>query len=145
MSERLIVDASVIIKAFVDEIDSDAADALWSSDVLLAAPAHALAEVGEALRRKLKQGEVTAEQWEEIAVALPGVLVSMPLDPLLEPSMRIATELQLGFYDSLYLAAAGTWDCGLVTADEKLANAAANTAWEPYVILLREYQAAGTR
>jgi predicted nucleic acid-binding protein len=42
MNDWLIVDASVIIKAFVEEPGSDLAGLIWQSDAILAAPAHAL-------------------------------------------------------------------------------------------------------
>lgn len=63
MNDWIVVDASVVIKAFVTERDSDAADNLWASGLLLVAPAHALAEVGEALRRKLAREEIGRDQF----------------------------------------------------------------------------------
>ena len=139
MNDWLIVDASVIIKAFVEEPGSDLAGLIWQSDAILAAPAHALAEVGEALRRKRKRNEIREEQWREISLVVPGSFISIGLDDLFEPAMRITTELSQSFYDSLYLAAAERWECALVTADESLVRAAVGSVWQARILTLQDY------
>jgi predicted nucleic acid-binding protein len=129
MNEWLVVDASVILKAFVQEEGSDHAGLIWSSETFLAAPAHALAEVGEALRRKWARGEVTEAQIAEACLAVPGSILSIAVDMLFEPAMAIARAIPVGFYDCLYLAAADRLDCRLVTADRKFLSAAVGTEW----------------
>ena len=74
MNEWLVVDASVIIKAFVSEESSGSASSIWSSDAILAVPSHALAEVGEALRRKRAKNEITELQLAEVCLVLPRLL-----------------------------------------------------------------------
>jgi predicted nucleic acid-binding protein len=139
MNEWLVVDASVIIKAFVAEQGSAAASAVWSSEKLLAAPSHALAEVGEALRRKRLKNEITETQLVEACLVLPRSLLAIDLDELFVPAMEITREVHVGFYDCLYLAAADRLDCQIVTADAKLISAAAGSAWEPRILELEAY------
>lgn len=142
MNEWLVVDASVILKAFVEEPGSDKASLIWSADVFLAAPGHALAEVGEALRRKQARGEVSAEQLQAACLAIPGSILSIGVDAIFEPAMRIAAEIPAGFYDCLYLAAADRLDCPLVTADLKLLSAMSGTRWRGRALTLDQAELA---
>jgi predicted nucleic acid-binding protein len=142
MNEWVVVDASVIVKAFVSEVGSEAAGRLWSSDILLVAPAHALAEVGEALRRKRAREEITGAQLQEAARALPGTVLPIGLAALFEAAMTVAMQLSLSFYDALYVAAAERWDCQLVTADERIISTTANSQWSGKILKLEDYGSA---
>jgi predicted nucleic acid-binding protein len=139
MNDWLVVDASVVIKAFVSEDGSEAAAAIWSSEANLAAPAHALAEVGEALRRKLARGEISDLQMSEACLALPGSFVSISLDSLFGPAMEISRSLSVGFYDALYIAAAERHDCRLATADLRLLGATKGSVWEGRLVKLEAF------
>lgn len=139
MNEWLIVDANVIVKAFVEEIGSEQAGRLWFSDTMLAAPAHALGEVGEVIRKKRRLNQVSQEQWQEIALTLPGAVLPIALDDIFVTAMEIAFELSQSFYDCLYLAAAERWDCPFITADDRLLKATAKTRWEPVARSLAEF------
>jgi predicted nucleic acid-binding protein len=141
MNDWLVVDASVIIKAFVAEEGSAQAALIWSSESFLAVPAHALAEVGEALRKKRARGEITEEQLSEICLAMPGSFLAIGLDDLFAAAMEIARQVPIGFYDCLYLASAERLDCLLVTADAKLVSAAAGSIWQPRILPLSVYEA----
>lgn len=145
MAEWLIVDASVIVKAFIAEDGSENANRIWYSERMLAAPAHALGEVGEVIRRKLKAGEVTEEQWHAISHALPGSILPIALDEIFLSAMDIALELSQSFYDCLYLAAAFRWSCPFVTADERLMKAAAGSRWGPTILSLDRVEAPAAR
>jgi predicted nucleic acid-binding protein len=50
----LVIDASVIVKIFVEESSSPEAIALYRSGQPLLVPAHAFAEAGEVFSRKLR-------------------------------------------------------------------------------------------
>ena len=141
MSDWLVIDANVIVKAFVAEPDSQAAELVWASDFILAAPAHALAEVGEVLRRKRSRGEIAEQQQREIARFLPGSFTAIGLDRLFEPAMEISSEVSQSFYDCLYLAAAESWDCLMVTADERFVDAVAKTSLRARVHFLHDFAA----
>ena len=138
---EVVVDASVVVKAFVQEADSAAAGALWSSEDRLFAPAHALAEVGAVLTRKERRGEISPAQVDQIASALPGALRPLALDALFDLGLLLSRQLPHGFYDSLYLAAAVKRGCVLITADEKFVRSVAPTAWRDHIRSLREYAA----
>jgi predicted nucleic acid-binding protein len=145
MTDWLVVDASVIVKAFIAENDSDAAARIWSSTALLAAPSHALAEVGEVLRRKLLQSQITESQLAQASIELPRSLVSVGLEELFGPAMEMARRVRLSFYDCLYVVAAEKLDCLFVTADEKLIAIAGGGVWRARVRALREYTDASSR
>ena len=55
---RLVVDASVAVKLLVDEPDSDAVRELAASGQELHAPRLLVSEVANALRRKVRQGQI---------------------------------------------------------------------------------------
>lgn len=143
MDDWVIVDANVIVKAFVEEPASALAGRLWASDTLLGAPAHALAEVGEVIRRKRTAGQVTDQQLLEISLALPGAINAIGLDDLFNAAMEIALEVSQSFYDCLYLAAADRWDCPFITADDKFRNSVARTRWQQRVNALSELDSMG--
>jgi predicted nucleic acid-binding protein len=141
MNEWLVLDASVIAKAFVAEPDSQLLNAILASDPVLAAPAHALAEVGEVLRRKRALGQMTAEQLDRACDALPAFVMSVELGELFAPAMEMAQEIAVSFYDCLYVAAADQLDCRVVTADRKLVTALQKHALGSRLVLLDLYQA----
>lgn len=116
----LVVDASVVVKWFVDESGSDAARALFGDEVLFVAPGHMLGEVGEVLVRHLRAGKITEQQFEIARVALPGSFVSVALDEILADALRLAVDLEITVYDALYVVTADRWSTKLVTADRKL-------------------------
>jgi predicted nucleic acid-binding protein len=119
------VDASVVIKWHVAEIHADAALRLLGDDApTLHVPDLMFPEVGNILWKKIRQGDLTAEQAREIAhlVAVAPLEVHSSA-PLLEAALEIATRTGRSVYDSLYVALAVQLDCRLVTADERLYNA----------------------
>jgi predicted nucleic acid-binding protein len=144
MNDWLIVDANVIVKGFVTE-DGSEQGMVWSSEAMLAAPAHALGEFGEVIRRKRMLNQITEEQWREIALNLPGAILPIALDDIFERAMEIMLKLAQSFYDCLYLAAAERWGCSLITADERLVSAAANTEWEPSIRSLADFGSIAAR
>lgn len=123
-----VVDANVVVKWYVEEAGSLEAALLFETEDLLVAPGHVLGEVGEVLLRYHRGGLVSDAQLDVARVALPGALLLVPLDMLFDPAIEIAQRLKVSFYDALYVAAAEQWDTILVTADHRLADAAAASA-----------------
>lgn len=123
---RLVVDASVVIKWFVEEGDS--ADALMLRTLhRLLAPDLLMAEIGNALSTKVRLGDMDADKAERAAEALLSAGIDfMPMAELLLPSLRIAAHLQHPAYVCFYLALAQTEGCPLVTADQRLLRAVAS-------------------
>ncbi len=134
----LIVDASVAIKWFIQEPDSDRARALLSGSERLFAPDLIVIEVCNAAWRRARLGDIVATQ----AVAIAELIGRMPWT--LEPSVELApraTTISLALdhpvYDCFYLAAAERHEAAVVTADGRLIRRLAGAAWRQRVIDLR--------
>jgi predicted nucleic acid-binding protein len=122
---HVVVDASVVINWQVPEIHSDAALQLLRDDGPgLHVPDLVFAEVGNILWKKVRRGELTADQAREICgLVAAAPLVVYPARPLVQAALEIAVASGRTCYDSLYVALAVHMNCQFVTADEKLYNA----------------------
>lgn len=123
-------DSSVLVKLLVAEPLSEAAASLVTPDTQLVAPAFAWAEVGSALRKKLRTAELDERRmrraWDDF--------LSLDLHFLQRPALMarawdLADALSLPtLYDAAFLAAAEQapgGPCPFWTADEALLAAAA--------------------
>lgn len=118
---HLVIDASVACKWYLDEDESDRAQAILDGDELLVAPALLLAEVGNVLWQRLRKGQIQPRQADEIVTHLPDVfLVLAEARDLLADAVAIARSLDHPIYDCFYLALTKRWDAPLVTADDSL-------------------------
>ena len=136
---RLVVDASVAVKWLVNEDDSVAADRLLTADYALYAPRLLVSEVGNALWRKVRAGELKPGEVGAMAAAI----VEMPLrwaadETICADAARIAVALDRSIYDCLYLALAHRLAGTLVTADRRFSNALAVTEHSHAVVLLAD-------
>jgi predicted nucleic acid-binding protein len=117
----LVVDASVAIKWYLDEPHADAALELVAREPDLIAPDLVVAEVGNALWKRQRQGEITAEHVNAIAIALPKAFAALsPAADLIADALTLADHLDHPVYDCLYLALAARRQVELVTADRRL-------------------------
>lgn len=139
MNRAVVLDASVIVKWVVAETQSNLAAALIEQDEpFFYIPGHALAEVFEALLRKLRKGEIVKEQLLIATLSLPGSFVSVDVDQLVSDATRLASDLSLSMYDALYAALAITREATLVTDDRKLAAAMSEAGQAERVVLLSD-------
>jgi predicted nucleic acid-binding protein len=116
----LVVDASVAAKWVLDEGDSDRANALRQDDDLIA-PALIAGEIGNALWKAVSFKILTLP---DALAAIRNILIPfasiVPLEPLREPALQLAVELQHPIYDCFYIALAQRERVALVTADKRL-------------------------
>ncbi len=125
---RLVVDASVAVKWFVEEEGSDAADRLLDGSHDLFAPRLLASEVGNALWRKVHRGEIERSRAGALAAAIPDMAVSWASDEgISSDAVRLSLALDRPVYDCLYLALAYRISATLVTADARFVNALAGT------------------
>jgi len=119
-----VVDASVVIKLFVDEEFSDKAKRLFRTGHLLAyVPDLLYIECTNILRkhiRKLNLPLHTARQHLYRLRRLRLQRVSLP--PFLESAILLASQYELSAYDASYAALAQSMAIPLVTADRPLAT-----------------------
>ncbi|HEY3911108.1 MAG TPA: type II toxin-antitoxin system VapC family toxin [Stellaceae bacterium] len=121
----VVIDASVALKWVFDEPDSAAAVALRNEELI--APTLWLAEAANALWRRAQRGEITASEAVEWFADLRNAPVaSLPIEPHLEPALKLAIEIGHPIYDCLYLALALRHQTHVMTADRRFASAAAS-------------------
>jgi len=124
----LIVDASVAVKWFSEELGSTEAEALLASDEDLLAPDLILAEIGNALWKKARRSLLDPRQAVEGTTNAPGYFDRLlPPEELATRAIEIALAVRHPIYDCFYIALAQHENATLVTADERQL-AAARTA-----------------
>ena len=125
---RLVVDASVAVKWLVEEEHSDAADRLLDGNHELFAPRLMASEVGNALWRKVRMGELERSRAGALAAAISEMAVRWTEDEEVGPdAVRLSLSLDRPVYDCVYLALAHRLGATLVTADVRFVNALSET------------------
>lgn len=130
MTERLVVDASVVAKVYLrDEEHTDLAVDLVTRFVLgqvdIVAPEYILYEVPSAIlnavrRKRLSVGEGLDAVQEFFQMDLPTVGEKPGLGDLTRRAYVLAQDVGCRLYDALYVAVAQEFDYPLVTCDAKL-------------------------
>lgn len=121
---RLVVDASVVIKWYVEEVHSTEAEHYLDARYELVAPDLLWSEIGNILWKKRMRADVTVKDSRQVVAELRRAPLKFePVAPLVEATLDIAERIGRTFYDSVYLALAEHLACRLVTADRKLFNA----------------------
>ncbi len=127
MTERLVIDASVLAKSYLrDETHTDRVDELLDQFALghleLMAPQLVLYEVPStilnAVRRRrldLESGRAAVEEFFRLQIPT----VETP-EPMIRRAFELAHELSCKLYDALYVALALELNCPFVTADARL-------------------------
>ena len=114
----VVVDASVALKWVLDEPGKDAADALLDEE--LVAPALWLIEAANALWRRARRGEISADEAAERLTELHNApITTVAIEDDLLAAARLANDLGHPVYDCLYLALAIREDTYVVTADRR--------------------------
>ncbi len=139
MPTTISIDASVAVKAIVEERNSDKARAIVAANDLILAPAHAYAEIAEIVLRKSLAGLVDARQATMALERLPEILTLVPLDSIILDAFGIARAIRHSVYDCLYIAAARKHGVKLVTADLHMLRKTAGTEFSSIVIGLESY------
>ena len=96
-------------------------------------PAHALAELGEILLRKIGLAEMTGEQCKLALTAAGRLVRTEPLHDLMVPALDIAQEIGLSVYDALYLGLAVHRSDTVTTWDKRLLRRTRATRFESIV------------
>jgi predicted nucleic acid-binding protein len=122
----VIVDASVAVKWFVPEVLSEKARALLASTEPLVAPDLLAIEFANTMWSKTRRREIDeADAVRAIAGVIgSGQLQLHPSPPLFPRAFELARTLDHSVYDCVYIALAEAFDTVLVTADQRLLDAA---------------------
>jgi predicted nucleic acid-binding protein len=135
----LVLDASVAIKLYVAEADSDIALNVVAREEDFIGPDLLFVEVGQALLRHHRERRLS---WLQLDVALVDLTrkVRSPVRDatLLRRAVALAQALSHRLHDCFYLALAERIGCELLTADEVLAGKVRRSALSIPVRLLPE-------
>ncbi|HUE88681.1 MAG TPA: type II toxin-antitoxin system VapC family toxin [Vicinamibacterales bacterium] len=138
-----VVDASVVIKWFVPEVQSEAARRWLDARHQLIAPDLLFPEVGNTVWKKTRRGELTTAQGRRLARDLSDIAVEVvPTRGLLADAHELAQHTGLTVYDAMYVALAVRLETQVVTADERLRRTAAQQAViAPCVRMVQDFTA----
>lgn len=132
-----VIDASVACKWFFEEPLSADARGLALVHPALVAPDLIIAECANVAWRRVRDGQVSAEQAEASLKALPDWFQTLtPSADLHQSAFRIARTLGHPVYDCLYIALAARDAAPLITADKALQRRVRGTVWQDLVQFL---------
>jgi predicted nucleic acid-binding protein len=132
---RHIVDASVTIKWFIEEVHAEAARRLLADSYELIVPDLWWPECGNILWKKVQRAELTADEARLVREGLEQQVIHIfPSVLLIEPALEIALDSSRSVYDCLYLSLALLTNCQLVTADRRLFNALQGTYYAGHLM-----------
>ncbi len=129
-----VVDASVVMKWFLEE--DLKAHAMWllDNEEAFHAPGLIVPEVANAAWRKHRMGEIgAAHAWEIVSKISSGIPILHAPNHLGGLALDIAMELDHPAYDCFYIACARLLGDVLITADKRLLKAVSGSAHEPLV------------
>lgn len=120
-----VVDASVAVKWFVEEVRSAAARKVLASGQPIIAPDLIIPETCNTAWKKLRRGEITREQGEAMMGALPLSFDRLaPTAPLSARALELARRFDHAAYDCFYVALAEAESAVLVTDDDGVIQSA---------------------
>jgi predicted nucleic acid-binding protein len=124
---NLVIDASVLVKAFIPENGSEEGGTLLAraekADIVLVAPELIYPETANILWKKVRRNELTPEEAREIAETLLAVPIrAVAAGPTFLLALDIALACGVTAYDAQHVALAEALDCQLITADHKLVS-----------------------
>jgi predicted nucleic acid-binding protein len=129
MTLPVCVDASFVLKLFLEEPDSEQVQALWTQWVAeeskIFAPSHLAFEVVAVIRNHVLRGLISAAAGRAAVEAFVAQEIELiPPEPLCIRAWELAEQFSgPTAYDSFYLAAAEQLGCDLWTADGRLYRA----------------------
>jgi predicted nucleic acid-binding protein len=141
MTDAVIVDASVGLKWFVAEADSDLADRVAQSRAELHAPDILQAEIANGLWKSWRRQFIGEVQFEAAMTALPrAITVWHEVPPLLARATQLARALDHPIYDCIYLTLAEHLGVRVVTADLRFARKLEGSQFARHVAHLSEWR-----
>ena len=122
----MIVDASVILRAFFPDEEQAQAQALIRDHVTghvhLVAPTLLLYEVTNAAVQATRRGRITGEQAKDILTSFEGLGITLEQVPWRQ-IFSVARRFDRSAYDAAYLALAEATERPLITGDLRMYNA----------------------
>ena len=114
----IVIDASVALKWVLNEAGAESADALLDEELI--APALWLLQAADALWRRARRGDISADEAaERLAELYNAPVTTAGIEEDLTAASALATMLDHPVHDCLYLALAIREDTFVVTADSR--------------------------
>jgi predicted nucleic acid-binding protein len=137
----LVVDASVAVKWFLPEENSDKAllvrDGFIREEYWLIVPDLMISEFGNVLWKN--RGVIDEAMALDIITDLLGLGIPLvPADTIIARAYELARQYNRTVYDAMYLAVAEGRDCEMITADERLFTSVSEHL--PFVHSLRSWE-----
>lgn len=134
----IVIDASVAVKWFIPEPDSDAARMLYRENLI--APAIWLPEVANVLWHHVQTGKLEEAKAKQLLSRYRvAPVTSIAADGHIDHAFSLASQVSHAVYDCLYLALAIAESTYLMTADVRFARAVRQHGkWAKFVRLLGE-------
>lgn len=134
-----VLDASVALKWFLPEEQSEHALRLRAASADLHVPAFFLLEFGHVVCKKQRRRELSMDDAVYIVRIIRSVALRRHEDAALLPrALELALRLNSGLYDCMYLALAIELDCRLVTADRRLTRLVRGTTLADSVLWIED-------
>jgi predicted nucleic acid-binding protein len=132
---QIVMDASVLVKAFVEEPQSDRADALLAHltrpGTQIHVPELLYIEVANILWKSVRRSRVSAQDAQAILSAVHTLnLTAHRMTEVSEVALGIALAHHITAYDASYVALAELLGLTLVTADYQLVDALCNSPYK---------------
>jgi predicted nucleic acid-binding protein len=117
-----VVDASLVIKWFVPEVDSDAARRWLGAPHDYIAPDLLFPETGNAVWKKVRRAELTPDEGRQLVADLSVIAVeAVAMRGLLPDAHALAVSTGITVYDATYLTLAIRLDTQVITGDDRFA------------------------
>jgi len=136
-----VVDASLVVKWFVPEVDSKAARRWLDVRHDYAAPDLLFPEIGNTVWKKVRRGELSPDEGQRLATDLSVIAVeAVSMRGLLPDAHALALRTGITVYDATYLALAVRLETQVITGDDRLARRLADhPLLAPHVRSLKDF------
>ena len=136
-----VVDASLVIKWFVPEVDSEAARRWLDAPHDYVAPDLLFPETGNTVWKKVRRGELSPDEGQQLVTDLSVIAVeAVSMRGLLPDAHTLALRTGITVYDATYLALAVRLETQVITGDDRFARRLADyPLLAPHVRALKDF------
>jgi predicted nucleic acid-binding protein len=137
----IVVDASLVIKWFIPEVDSDAARRWLDASHDYLAPELLFPETGNTVWKKVRRGELSLDDGQQLATDLSVIAVeTVSMRGLLPDAHALALPTGVTVYDATYLALAVRLETQVITGNDRLARRLADhVLLAPHIRSLKDF------